>query len=56
MLFPVKMINQIRYLYLQNMSAKTHLPVDQLGMLENCDNVADDSNAEVHHDVFTEVH
>lgn len=30
--------------------------MDQFGMLENRDDVANDSNAEVHHDVFTEVH
>lgn len=30
--------------------------MNQLGMLENGDDVANDSNAEVHHDVFTEVH
>lgn len=34
----------------------SHLPVDLLRMFKNGNDVANDCNAEVHHDVFTEVH
>lgn len=45
-----------RYWFLQTTCAQSHLSVDQLCMLENGDDVANDSNSEVHHNVFTEVH
>lgn len=38
------------------MTVWSHLPVDQLGMLKNGNDVTNDGNAEVHHDIFTEVH
>lgn len=37
-------------------SSLAHLPVDLLGMFKNGNDVPNYSNAEVHHDVFTEVH